>query len=474
VAFPRIFKPTPIDTNPAHIQPVPAGGTASAGGTADPGAAAAPDHVHAGPAIPAPQRPTGLAPALNTAITPGAGQWGLLVSGNSGTNSFGLVELSNGKVVLWDACTNIGAAVAGVLVYDPVADTWTQQAVSNFAGGAWGIFGTPGGNMGPQYWDDGAGKLWVFAASGAGANHFGYLDYHAWAWVAAPVAGLPAQWPYCMWAVGSTLYVLFEPHNALTLWTYDTTQGTGGSWVQVTGMAGAPNFNTFQAAAVYYPATGLAYIIEAAAGNGGNNAHTYNPATKAWGSAGFANTPVNAPDGTTPGGYPGRIILHGNKAVVWYYFTSGGGRAAVVNLDTQAWVDSSVVGTAASAALGITAFDAFTAADLGNGSLLCVEYTGGSQDVNSNYNLLLCRLDWVGNRWSRYGSTASVGGSLVAASGVSPGNSGLAGQPCTIFTGTGVPAAGLGANGDFFFRQDGAAGTCVYQKRAGAWVATAA
>lgn len=38
-------------------------------------------------------------------------------------------------------------------------------------------------------------------------------------------------------------------------------------------------------------------------------------------------------------------------------------------------------------------------------------------------------------------------------------------------SGTGVPAAGLGANGDFYFRLDGAVGAALYQKRAGAWVA---
>lgn len=38
------------------------------------------------------------------------------------------------------------------------------------------------------------------------------------------------------------------------------------------------------------------------------------------------------------------------------------------------------------------------------------------------------------------------------------------------YGGTGVPLAGLGANGDFYFRVDGAALTTIYQKRGGAWV----
>lgn len=43
-----------------------------------------------------------------------------------------------------------------------------------------------------------------------------------------------------------------------------------------------------------------------------------------------------------------------------------------------------------------------------------------------------------------------------------------------IYAGTGVPNNANGANGDFYFRSDGGAATCLYQKRAGAWVATGA
>lgn len=40
-------------------------------------------------------------------------------------------------------------------------------------------------------------------------------------------------------------------------------------------------------------------------------------------------------------------------------------------------------------------------------------------------------------------------------------------------SGTGVPGAGLGSNGDFYFRTDGtvAGSTVIYHKQAGAWVA---
>jgi len=40
--------------------------------------------------------------------------------------------------------------------------------------------------------------------------------------------------------------------------------------------------------------------------------------------------------------------------------------------------------------------------------------------------------------------------------------------------GAGVPAVTLGVDGDFYLRTDGGAGTAIYQRRAGAWVATAA
>jgi len=46
----------------------------------------------------------------------------------------------------------------------------------------------------------------------------------------------------------------------------------------------------------------------------------------------------------------------------------------------------------------------------------------------------------------------------------------VAAQGPALYGGSGVPAAGLGANGDFYFNSAGAAGTAIYQKRAGAWV----
>lgn len=43
-----------------------------------------------------------------------------------------------------------------------------------------------------------------------------------------------------------------------------------------------------------------------------------------------------------------------------------------------------------------------------------------------------------------------------------------------VWFGVGVPPNTLGSNGDLAVRTDGGAGTTIYQKRAGAWVATAA
>lgn len=43
-----------------------------------------------------------------------------------------------------------------------------------------------------------------------------------------------------------------------------------------------------------------------------------------------------------------------------------------------------------------------------------------------------------------------------------------------MYSGQGVPPNALGTDGSFYFRYDGGAGTAIYQRRAGVWVATAA
>jgi hypothetical protein len=61
---------------------------------------------------------------------------------------------------------------------------------------------------------------------------------------------------------------------------------------------------------------------------------------------------------------------------------------------------------------------------------------------------------------------------FTALGGVSPGNGSVVGGK--LFSGSGVPSSGLGANGDFYFRTDtpGTSGQRIYIKSAGAWVTT--
>jgi hypothetical protein len=44
----------------------------------------------------------------------------------------------------------------------------------------------------------------------------------------------------------------------------------------------------------------------------------------------------------------------------------------------------------------------------------------------------------------------------------------------TVYFVTGVPVNAIGINGDIAFRTDGGAGTTMYHRRLGIWVATAA
>lgn len=66
------------------------------------------------------------------------------------------------------------------------------------------------------------------------------------------------------------------------------------------------------------------------------------------------------------------------------------------------------------------------------------------------------------------GGAAGTGLASLSATQVSVGGVSLLG-------GTGVPAAGLGANGNFYFRVDGggAGATHIYFKNAGAWIGIA-
>lgn len=43
-----------------------------------------------------------------------------------------------------------------------------------------------------------------------------------------------------------------------------------------------------------------------------------------------------------------------------------------------------------------------------------------------------------------------------------------------LLVGAGVPPNNMGSNGQFYLRSDGGVGSCIYQRRAGIWVATGA
>lgn len=64
------------------------------------------------------------------------------------------------------------------------------------------------------------------------------------------------------------------------------------------------------------------------------------------------------------------------------------------------------------------------------------------------------------------------GGSVSSTGGHQLGNGTVVGP--ALYGGTGVPAAGLGVNGDYYFRADGSSATThIYFKSAGAWAGIA-
>lgn len=64
----------------------------------------------------------------------------------------------------------------------------------------------------------------------------------------------------------------------------------------------------------------------------------------------------------------------------------------------------------------------------------------------------------------------AIGGTTPAAASVTQ----LTNNGVALLAGSGVPAGGLGVNGDFYFRSDGtvAGDTVIYHKEGGSWVAT--
>jgi hypothetical protein len=138
-------------------------------------------------------------------------------------------------------------------------------------------------------------------------------------------------------------------------------------------------------------------------------------------------------------------------------------------------------------------YERFVAIWSGNNVYLATESSGtgvarfmdvgpsGNQALGFRTNALgRWQIDSTGHFFSRADNTLDIGASGASrprngyfGSGIYTGNT-TATQGGALFGGSGVPAVGLGANGDVYFRTDGAAGATIYQKRAGAWAATAA
>jgi hypothetical protein len=96
--------------------------------------------------------------------------------------------------------------------------------------------------------------------------------------------------------------------------------------------------------------------------------------------------------------------------------------------------------------------------------------------AGSNYVLKTVHaqsFDWALSGSATTKMTLTAGGYLQTPAGIRPGALGAspAQQTATAqWGGTGAPSNSFGANGDFYFRSDGGAGTSIYMKRAGAWV----
>lgn len=94
--------------------------------------------------------------------------------------------------------------------------------------------------------------------------------------------------------------------------------------------------------------------------------------------------------------------------------------------------------------------------------------TMGGLTANTLYHYIVQFYDGAGNALD---ATADATFTTLAApaGGTAPGT--IIGP---LIYGTGVPANSMGQDGNFYFRVDGGAGTAIYQRRAGTWVATAA
>lgn len=76
--------------------------------------------------------------------------------------------------------------------------------------------------------------------------------------------------------------------------------------------------------------------------------------------------------------------------------------------------------------------------------------------------------EWNGTRFQLLGPTAGI---QITPKFYPPQDDGTAQSVCAHYSGNGAPNNANGANGDFYWRGDGAAGTFGYHKAAGAWTA---
>lgn len=84
-------------------------------------------------------------------------------------------------------------------------------------------------------------------------------------------------------------------------------------------------------------------------------------------------------------------------------------------------------------------------------------------------------LQWLNSAYGAVILQVNDAGALSVYSALYPATPASAAQTASaIYAGTGAPNNADGGNGDFYFRSDGGAATCLYQKRAGAWAATGA
>lgn len=119
--------------------------------------------------------------------------------------------------------------------------------------------------------------------------------------------------------------------------------------------------------------------------------------------------------------------------------------------------------------------------DSGGAVTLSLKTNNGTEQVQITHTASAARSITLTGSAAGNPAISVTGGNLAFSSAVNfvsklfPSTDALASQTAAgLHAGTGVPNNANGNNGDFYFRSDGGAGSCIYQKRAGAWAATGA